>query len=550
MMAGPGGAAAGVPVAGARAREEDLVISDAVICDGTGRPAQRGHVVVRGSTICAILGEEAPLPPARVQVRADGRILAPGFIDVHAHSDYAVLSAPESASKLAQGVTTEIVGNCGFSAFPLGGALRDDELAMHGHRGLGLEWTSAADYFERVRETRPAVNVASFVGHRNVRAAVMGFEDRRPTHAELRAMAEQVEAALDAGALGLSTGLIYVPGLFADTEELIALVRLVARRGGLYASHVRGEGDRLLSAAQEFFEIVDATGVQAQFSHLKASGRRNWGKVEPIIAEIDRRVAAGQALAFDRYPYVASSTELASLLPRWVVDGGREAALRRLGDAHERQQIARELADDFGDEPPWADVLVAEQRSDEFGRYVGWRLADIAADLGADPMEVFFELLRANALEVWICHFTMSERDMERVLTHPLCMVCTDAESRPLVGGGGAGAPHPRGFGAFARFVEHFVRRRRLLSLEEAVHKMTGLPAATFGLSDRGRIAVGAAADLVLFDAETIADRANFGQPPQPPVGIELVVVNGAIAFRQGRASGERRGQVLLREKR
>jgi N-acyl-D-amino-acid deacylase len=526
----------------------DLLFTNATVCDGTGAPARQAHVVVSGRRIDMVLAADAPVPAARRTVESGGLVLAPGFIDVHSHSDYTALVPPYSASKISQGITTEIVGNCGFSAFPLRGCLLDDERALHPTPAIDWTWSSAEDYFAKLAEAQPAVNIASFVGHRNLRACAMGFADRRPTHAEMDAMVRDLEAALEAGAIGWSTGLIYVPGLFAATDELVALGRAAARSGGLYASHVRGEGDRLLSAAAEFFEIVDGSGGAAQYSHLKASGRRNWGKVNKVISQLEQRVAAGAQLAFDRYPYTASSTELSSLLPRWVVDGGRDEALRRLASGAVRSQIAEELEADFAGDPPWNDILLAGIHDDMFAKYQGWRLAAIAAALSVPPMELFFELLRAGRLDVWMCHFTMSEADMERVLTHPLCMVCTDAESQPTTMPA-EGAPHPRGFGAFPRFVQHFVREHHLLSIEEAVRKMTALPAEMFGLDDRGRIAPGFAADLVLFDAATLADCCEYGQAPRCAEGVQMVVVNGTVTWEAGALTQARAGQVLRREK-
>ncbi|MGC8841180.1 MAG: N-acyl-D-amino-acid deacylase family protein [Candidatus Sumerlaeaceae bacterium] len=532
------------------ANAADLLLRNVQICDGSGAPLRHGHVVVRGDRIGEVLGLDETCPPAKRIVEADHCVLAPGFIDVHAHSDYTVLAAPASESKITQGVTTEIVGNCGFSAFPLRGALQADEQRLQSRLPLSWNWSSAEQYFERLEAARPAVNLATFVGHRNIRGCVMGFADRRPSHGELRAMIRELESALEAGALGLSTGLIYPPGMFADTAELTELARAAGRRQAMYASHVRGEGDRLLSAAREFFEIVDQAQIAAQYSHLKASGRRNWGKVAAVISEIEQRAAEGRAIAFDRYPYTASSTELSSLLPHWVLDGGTAAALERLRNVELRQQIRSEMEEDFGETPPWNDILLAEMPANEFSKYQGWTLADVARELGAQPFDLFVELLCVAALDVWMVHFSMSEEDMVRVLTHPLCMVCSDAQSRPLHGPLGEGRPHPRGCGAFVRFLELFVREKKLLSLEEAVRKMTSLPAQAFGLDARGLVRSGFAADLVLFDLNKIADKGEFGAPPRKAAGIAMVIVNGAVTYEKGALTGARSGRVLRRENR
>ena len=527
----------------------DFVYANVLICDGKATPLREGHVAVLGDRIAHILPADAPSPLSKRFVDGHGTlVLAPGFIDVHSHSDYTALAYPLSESKIAQGITTEILGNCGFSAAPLRGALLDDEKLAQAHLHLPWDWQSIQEYFDRLDRAQPAVNVASFVGHRNIRAAVMGFADRRPTQEELRAMEHEVEAALEAGALGLSTGLIYIPGLFANTDELIELAKVVARHGGLYASHVRGEGDRLVKAAEEFFEIVDRASVAAQYSHLKASGRRNWGKVRYVIEQIEKRRSEGALVAFDRYPYTASSTELSSLLPRWVFSGGREETLERLAQPQVRRQIRKELEEDFGDASPWNDILLAKISDKELSAYCGWQLSAMARHLGTDEFDLFFDLLLAGRLEVWICHFTMSEDDMVTVLTHPLCMVCTDAESHSFHKAGVSSAPHPRGFAAFVKFLRYFVREHRLLALEEAVRKMTSFPAQMFGLTDRGIIAAGYAADLVLFDPEAITDKAEFGKTPLPAAGIELVMVNGIVSYERGTFTGQRAGRVLRRK--
>ncbi|MCX7626232.1 MAG: amidohydrolase family protein [Candidatus Sumerlaeaceae bacterium] len=528
----------------------ELVFANVVICDGTGAPARLGHVAVLADKIALTTPAHQPAPPARRIIDGRGElVLAPGFIDVHSHSDYTAIVLPLSESKIAQGITTEIVGNCGFSAFPLRGELLDDEKIAQRHLALHWTWATAEEYFALVEQTKPAVNVASFVGHRNVRAAAMGFADRRPSHEELRAMKQEIEHSMEAGALGLSTGLIYVPGMFAPTDELIELAKVVSRYGGIYASHVRGEGDRLLSAVDEFFQIVNSANVAAQYSHLKASGRRNWGKIHYVVERIDQSVAQSTRLAFDRYPYTASSTELSSLLPRWVLAGGREAALKRLSRPEIRRQIRSELEDDFAGEEPWSDILLANIIDNEFARFRGWRLSAIAHELRMDEFDLFFELLRASQLEIWICHFTMSEGDMVTVLTHPLCMVCTDAESYSFSSLAGT-VPHPRGFGAFPRFLQYFVRERGLLSLEEAIRKITSLPAQMFGLRDRGVIRPGYAADLVLFNPSRIEDPSVFGETPRQPKGIELVVVNGTITYEHGHFLSKGAGRVLRRENR
>ncbi|AXA36901.1 D-aminoacylase [Candidatus Sumerlaea chitinivorans] len=529
------------------AAENLTLITNARICDGTGTPIFDGQVLIAGERIAEVLPADVPAPRADQILDAGKRILAPGFIDVHSHSDLTALAMPESESKITQGITTEIVGNCGESAFPLSQRLREEFARSYADLGIEFAWRDAHEYFDQLERARPTVNVASFVGHGNVRASVMGFEDRPPTADELKAMKQEVEKAIDAGAWGLSTGLIYPPGMFAPTEELVELTRTAARHGGMMASHIRGEGDRLLEAAREFLDIARAAEAPSQFSHLKASGPRNWGKVAQVIEWIEEHNRLGPLVRFDRYPYTASSTDLSSLLPPWVLDGGRERALERLADAATRQRIRHEMETDYGPEAPWDRILIASIHAEEYRHFGGHSIAEIAQAKGMDPLDAFFAMLTASELNATICSFTMSETDMDLVLTHPWCMVCTDARS---LGAKFAETyvPHPRGFGAFPRFLQRFVREKHLLSLEEAVRKMTSLAADTFGLHERGRIAPHYFADLVLFDPETVSDNSEFGRPPKLASGISHVFVNGVLTVAEGRLTGQRAGRVLRRK--
>ncbi|MGI8908627.1 MAG: N-acyl-D-amino-acid deacylase family protein [Candidatus Sumerlaeaceae bacterium] len=528
----------------------DLLIQNATIVDGTGSPAFDGDITVTGDRIIRVFdasrqqrfeGEAAKVIDAR------GRIATPGFIDVHSHSDINILANPNGESKLRQGITTEIVGNCGFSAFPLRGATLAEEAEVNRKVGVETTWDTADGYFRTLEQARPAFNIATFVGHGNIRGSVVGFDDRPCTPDELKVMIREVEDAMDAGALGLSTGLIYTPGMFAEVSEIVELQKAAEAKGGMYASHVRGEGDTLLEAADEFMTIVDQARCQGQFSHLKASGPRNWGKVARVIEQIEQANARGGDVRFDKYPYVASSTELASLLPRWVRNGGRDSAMERLSDATNKDGIIHESEQINEGKDGWDSVLICEAGAPEFEKYQGQSVGEIARQLGLAGGEAFIELLRASRLSTSICNFTMSEDETDMAILHPLGMVCSDAACRAPYGALLYDCPHPRAYGTFGRFFRDYVKTRKLLTLEQAVHKVTAFSCDTFGLKNRGRIAAGNYADLLVIDFPRYTDKAEFARPHQYCEGIDAIIVNGVLTLEGDQHTGNRGGKVLRR---
>ena len=526
----------------------DLLITEATVVDGTGRARFVADVAVEDGRIADVV-DRAAQPggladaEARRTIHAAGRLLTPGFVDVHGHSDMNVLANPYAESKLRQGITTEIVGNCGFSAFPLRGRFLADEKESNTDIGLEITWETVEGYFDAVSKVRPAINLATFVGHCNIRGSVMGFDDRAATSDEMKAMSREVEIAMEAGALGLSTGLIYSPGFFAPPEEVVRLQQAAA--DGIYASHVRSEGDQLLEAADEFMDVVRGAECQGQFSHLKASGPRNWGKVERVLEQIERVNAEGGRVRFDKYPYIASSTELASLLPRWVRAGGRDSALERLVDPKLRDRIVTEAAELNEGRDGWDSVLICNAGSDEYRPHHGRSIGEIARILGADPGEVFIDMLLKSRMHTSIANFTMNQEETDRVLLHPLGMVCTDAGCRAPYGALHHDFPHPRAYGSLPRFFRQYVKERPLLPLEEAVAKVTSLPCETFRLRNRGRIQPGCHADLLLIDWPRFTDRADFADPHQYCEGIDAIVVNGRLTTMDGEHTGERGGRML-----
>lgn len=529
----------------------DLVLKGAMVLDGTGAPAVRADVGVRGDEIVAV-GEVTE--PAREVRDVTGKYLAPGFIDMHSHTDHLLLLHAEAESKVTQGVTTEVCGNCGFSPGPILHELQAAQARANLSRwGLEPEWRTQGEFLDHLERHPIGLNFVTLVGHGNLRASVMGFDNRPPTAAELDRMCGLLADELEAGAFGYSSGLIYPPGCYSETEELAALGRVLARYGGFYATHMRNESHAVVEAVEESLRVGREGGCAVQISHHKACGRSNWGKVEVTLDLIDRARAEGVDVHMDQYPYEATSTGLGTVLPRWVHEGGVQAALDRLRDPDTRAAVLEELREAgrtgyYADAGGWQQMLIAGVRSDENRWVEGLNLRQIAEGMDCEPEEAALRLLDEEELQVSIVHFTIGEADIERVMTHPLTMIGSDGSARPTSGPLAAGKPHPRGYGTFPRVLGHYVRERKLLNLETAIHKMTGLPAAKLGLNDRGVLKVGATADLVLFDPATVTDRATYTDPHQTPGGIDAVWVNGVLAVDGGQLTGKLGGRVLRGE--
>ena len=513
------------------------MIDNARIVDGTGAPAWDGWVGVRGDRISAV--EPAEVLPSAEAVRrldAGGSVLAPGFVDVHNHSDLAPMVEPGFASTVHQGVTTVVVGNCGISPWPNAGAAECAQMVGGDPEVLGLGWPSFGGWLDAMAACVPAVNIAALVGHGAVRADVMGFAPRPPTADELRAMRALVAEAMDQGAVGFSTGLIYVPGIFAEIEEVVALAGEAARRGGLYASHIRGEGEPLFAAVEEAIRVGREAGLPAHISHLKCETRPMWGKAGDLLSAVHE----GGDVTADQYPYTAWESVLSSLLPQWA-PVERVAAIAAA--EHELLRRAVEVGEptfQSGVNGVGWEGIVVEGSADP-----GWdgrSVAALAAEASLEPFDMFVRLLDARGETGCIGH-AMHEDDVRAILADPEIMVASDAMAMSPGGPLGTQPVHPRNYGTFPRVVGLYVRES-VLSLEAAVRKMTQLPAVRFGLEGRGTIAVGGFADLVMFDPERVLDTAGFDAPHAFPDGIELVVVNGRVALDEA-GTRARAGTIL-----
>jgi len=531
----------------ARSSVSRLLLRAATVVDGTGSEPYRADVTTTGMRITEISAAGSTVPDGADVVDADGLVVAPGFIDAHSHADNAAFLPESDLSKISQGVTTEVVGNCGFSLAPCPPHRRDEMRALCGRifPPLDFAWDAASELFELTDRAGYTVNTVPLTGHSTLRTAAMGLDDRAPTADELAQMTAGLRASLAAGSWGLSSGLIYPPGMFADADELAALAAVLPDHA-VYATHMRAEGRQLLDSIDEAVTVARSAGTRLQVSHLKAAGRDAWGLLPAALDRLDEARAQGLTVHHDVYPYLANSTMLSSCLPPWFQQGGHDAVMGRL---HDSAALARAEADIDHHDGSWENwignsgyhnVLVAATATH---REEGLRLDQIAAARGVSAFEALVAILVENELSATMCVFAMHDDDVEAALLGPGAMVGSDG-----LPPGTGGKPHPRLYGTFTRVLGHYVRDRSLLTLPEAVAMMTSRPASAFGLRDRGVLRRGAVSDLVLFDPDTVSDRATFAEPHQLSAGIELVVLAGRPSYERGRFLGPRAGRRLRPE--
>ena len=537
----------------------DLLLRGGLLVDGTGSPPRPADVAITGDRVVAV-GDLAAVGDADVAtvIDAGGHVVAPGFVDPHGHSDGSVFLDGALLSHLRQGYTTQLSGNCGYTFAPLTPPARAMLAADLGALGLDPSWTTFAAFLDAVAAQPLGPNVAFLVGHGTVRSAVLGPDGRGPNETELAAMVAYVDEALDAGAVGVSSGLIYAPGMHARPDEVAALAAAAARRDGLYATHMRNEAGGVLGAIDEAVSTARAAGEQArrpmrlQVSHLKAGARSMWGMADVLVARLDAARREGLDAAADQYPYTAAATTLATVLPPAILALPTDEIVAAIRDPANRARIRDEQArgvsgwENVTLDPGWGGIVIAHSESRP--EWAGRSLADLAAAVGGDPADLALDVLADDRLSVDVVIHCMSDPDLETIMRVPWIAVCTDAEGRrpghPILG---AGVPHPRTYGSTARVLGEFARERRVIDLETAVAKLSAVPAARVGLRDRGVLREGAFADVVVFDPLTVADLATYEQPAVHPAGIRDVLVNGRPAIRDGRETGERPGRLLRR---
>ncbi len=547
FLEGSGALALGVaarPSVIAAAPRFDVVLKGGTVLDGTGTPAYPADLGITGDRIAAI-GEIAATQAARV-VDVSGLHVCPGFIDIHSHSDGDILAYPTADSRVRQGITTELTGNCGSSVAPLFGPTADERRSGLRRDGIDGDWTDLAGYFARVERARVSINHAILLGQGTLRECTAGVADRPLSADEMKAVLRAVEEGMEQGAFGLSTGLEYTPGRFTPTSEIVAMARLVARRGGLYSSHIRNEERGLLEATDEAIRIGRLAGVRVEVSHVKASGRGNWGKQASSLALIEAGRRDGVEVLGDAYPYTAYSTGLTVTFPGWSLDGGTPAVLARLRSS-ERDRIRKEVLDYVmnGDPGDFDLIVISSVQTAKNRPFVGKNLAEIASAWKVEPVEALLRLVDEEDTAVSYVGHGMSPDNVARVLAHPLVMIGSDGSTMAPTGRAALARPHPRSYGTCPRVLGYYAREKHLFDLPTAVRKMTSLPADQIGLEDRGRLARGRKADIVVFDAATVIDLATFEDPHHYPAGIVHVLVNGVPVVERGAHTGARPGQVL-----
>ncbi|GAB3267381.1 N-acyl-D-amino-acid deacylase family protein [Arthrobacter pigmenti] len=524
--------------------EFDIAFNNARIIDGTGAAAFHGTVGVRNGRIAVVREtrecDEGLL--ATETVDAEQQIIAPGFIDLHSHADFTLESNSQAITQITQGVTTLLTGNCGTSPFPVADLDALQSATSFLQPELSWSWTDAGGYRAALQNSYPAINSAAQVGHGALRLAVVGDAKREASPEELARMCHLLRASADQGVYGFSTGLIYAPGSYATTAEITALAQVAADCGLVYSTHMRNETSNVLDAVAEAIGVARRTGVRLEISHIKAMGPRNHGKVASALRMMADARADGLDVAADVYPYSASSTTLTSRLPDWALDGGGRALLRRLGDAGQRRRISATLAERFDGEIDPAGIVIAHVPPGPFSEWVGHTLIELAAEIGTSPHEAALDLLAAHRATVTIINHAMAETDVEEALRDPYVSVASDGWTMAACG---SGNPHPRNFGTFPRVLGHYARQHDVLSLEEAIRKMTCLPASRAGLTERGRIAEGLIADLTIFDPATITDKSTYLDAWQLSEGVSHVVINGRFAMKNYVLTAAHGGDVL-----
>ncbi|MGB9735804.1 MAG: N-acyl-D-amino-acid deacylase family protein [bacterium] len=522
---------------------EKYVIKNGFIVDGSGDKGFFADIEISGDRINRI--SKTGLSSDNI-IDVSGMVVAPGFIDIHSHSDYHILLNPYAESKIRQGVTTEVNGNCGYSIAPVDGIIKEErEHQYYDSYRLELNIKSLSDYISLVEKNGTSINIAMLVGHGTIRGSVMGRRANRATDEELNRMRKLVKESMEAGAFGMSTGLAYTPGAYADTQEIIELAKVVADYNGIYATHMRSEGRKLVEAVEEALEIGKYGGLPIEISHLKTMHPENWYKIDRVFELIESAQRNNIDVAADRYPYLSAYTGLASVMPDWVFADSTEAALKRLEDKNIRKKIEMELADQHKDLYGYLSRIVLSQCfTQEYKRFEGKNIVEIASELHIPPMEVIYNILIKEQLMTTAIYFVMNEDNLKRILLKPYVSIGSDAGLRANYGPLYEGKPHPRAYGTYPRVFTDFVNTG-ILSLEQAVHKMTLLPARRAGIKQRGMIREGWFADLVVFSKEQIKDMATYINPHVYPSGINTVIVNGKIVIRDGEHTKVLAGRML-----
>src|SRR5262245_44965714 len=533
----------------APAPEYDIIIRSGRVVDGSGKPPFSTDVAIKGDRITRI-GDLRQATATRV-IDARGQLVAPGFIDMLGQSEQFLLIDPRAMSKVMMGVTTEITGE-GESIAPVNDRILKEQEDFLRRFNLTVDWRTLGEYFNRLEKQRAGVNLGTVVGANEVLQYMIGDDNRPPTAAELEQMKKLVAEAMKDGALGVSTSLQYVPARFARTDEVVELAKVAQQYGGIYITHQRSEANAIDDSMREVFEIARRANIPVEIWHFKTAYKKNWGRMPEMLRRIEHARRQGLKITADVYPYVAGSTSLSACLPPWTLEGGTDPMIARLKDPATRERLKKEINTDSND---WENIylgsggpggiLIGSVTNRELEKWQGKRLSEIAAAQSKDALDALFDFIIADRGQTGAIFFMMSEADMKAALKSPLVSICTDSGARATDGPLGGSKSHPRGWGTYPRILGKYVRDEKLMPLEFAIYKMTGLPAANVGLKQRGLLKTGYFADLTIFDPKTVIDRATFEEPNQYPVGINYVIVNGQLEVDNGQRTPVNSGRVL-----
>ncbi len=522
----------------------DLIIKNGTIYDGSGGASFKSDIGIIGDQIKAIGNLESG--SADMVIDASNYAVSPGFIDIHTHTETELLINPNAESKIRQGVTTEVGGNCGSSPFPLSQTdFEEMNKSLENKYGLACTWRTINDFFEELERRKTSINFAAFAGHGDLRAFIVGRNDLEPSPDQLKKMKKELAEMMEAGALGMSTGLEYAPGSYAKTPELIELSKTVAEYGGIYNSHMRNEDDRVEEAIKEVIQIATGSGVSAEIAHLKAANANNWHKVGNMLGLIENAEQKGIKLKADRYPYTAYGTGLSTFLPLWSRQGDTSDIIARLNDQNQLPEI-REYAESRGARiGGWDRVLISYSSTGKNKKWEGKSIKECSEISNKEPFEFIKDLLIEDRLSAGIVGFAMDEDNTKRILAHPLVMIGSDGSVAAPYGPLSKGKPHPRYYGTFPRVLGKYCREDKIFNLSTAVKKMTSMPAEKLGIRGRGYIKKNYFADVVIFDPKTVRDKATFADPHQYPEGIDYVIVNGKLTIKKGEHLNIRAGSVI-----
>jgi len=548
MIAATGLSGCGIFLKGCTSKKDfDLVIIGGHIFDGLGKEAIKADIGISGNFIKEI----GKISSARGKsvIEAKNLAVCPGFIDAHEHTDVELLVNPKAESSIRQGITTLVSGNCGSSPFPIAEEIYDETREnLKEQLEIDLTWMDIKGFLSRLEEEGIALNYATLVGQGAIRGASMGFNDRPPKQEELERMKMLVEENIKSGAVGLSTGLEYAPGSYAQPDEITALCNAVARLGGVYATHMRDEGDRLLESLEESIEVARKTGVSLEISHFKIAYPRNWHKIDQALAKIEEAKKEGISIFCDRYPYIAGSTGLSFYFPLWARQGTTDEFLARLKDPTLNSKLRAHVAEQEKKLGSWEKVIISSVASEENRNIQGKSVLEAAEELGKEPYDFMKDLLIEEKNRVGMIIFMMKEENLKRILAHPLVGIGTDGSAVSPYGLLGRGKPHPRLYGTFPRVLGKYVREEKIIPLPEMIKKMTSVAAEKFGFEKRGILQSDYFADIVIFDRDKVIDRATWTDPHQYPAGIEYVLVNGAVVIEKDEHTGNLPGRILRKK--